>query len=218
MKQSSSSKKRNGGRGILSFFLGMIMGIVLFVGAIAGTIYALIATVKVGEITDFAGLEDGVVFDEGADINNKTLLQIYQMLAKEDFPNMTLGELAEKYGLNGKLDLASDATDFVDISVLYDVPLKDLGEEWGPLILNQITLNKVGNVTGLDFTEYGLPILSENVNVPIVDAIDNILSSLSGDLTLRQIEDNFGITLGNEGVLAVKGHPHLTNFRSYQWS
>lgn len=203
MKQSSSSKKHNGGRGILSFFLGMIMGIVLFVGAIAGTIYALIATVKVGEITDFAGLEDGVVFDEGADINNKTLLQIYQMLAKEDFPNMTLGELAEKYGLNGKLDLASDATDFVDISVLYDVPLKDLGEEWAGLILNQITLNKVGNVTGLDFTEYGLPILSENVNVPIVDAIDNILSSLSGELTLRQIEDNFGITLGNEGVLAV---------------
>ena len=195
MKNSSRRRSKGTGKSILSFFFGMIMGVVLFVGAIAGTLYALVATIRVGDVTDMAGLEDGTIFDADSEINDKTLLEIYKMLAGEDFSNMTLNEIAEKYGLTGKLALAENEDAFIDVSVLFDVPLNEIGNQWAELILNQITLNKIGGLTNLQFDEYGLPILDDNLNVPIIDAIDNMLPALSGELTLRQIEDNFGIQL-----------------------
>ena len=203
MKNSSRRRSKGTGKSILSFFFGMFMGVVLFVGAIAGTLYALVATIRVGDVTDMAGLEEGTIFDADSEINDKTLLEIYKMLAGEDFANMTLNEIAEKYGLTGKLALANAGEDFIDVSVLFDVPLNQLGEKSGALLLNQVTLNKIGNLAGLQFDEYGLPILDENLNVPIVNAIDNMLTSLSGEITLRQIEDNFGITLGDHGIFAL---------------
>ena len=106
MRNSSKRRSKGTGKSVLSFFFGMIMGVVLFVSAIAGTLYALVATVRVGDVTDLAGLEEGTIFDADSEINDKTLLEIYKMLAGEDFLNMTLNELAEKYGLTGKLSLA----------------------------------------------------------------------------------------------------------------
>ena len=201
MRNSSKRRSKGTGKSVLSFFFGMIMGVVLFVSAIAGTLYALVATVRVGDVTDLAGLEEGTIFDADSEINDKTLLEIYKMLAGEDFLNMTLNELAEKYGLTGKLSLADVGDDFIDVTVLFDIPLAEFGgPEFVQLLVNQITLNKIGYLAGLKFDEYGLPILSDNLNVPITSAIDNILSALSGDITLRQIEDNFGITLGNNGI------------------
>ena len=203
MKNSSRRRSKGTGKSILSFFFGMIMGVVLFVGAIAGTLYALVATVRVGDVTDMAGLEDGTIFDADSEINDKTLLEIYKMLAGEDFSNMTLNEIAEKYGLTGKLALAENEDAFIDVSVLFDVPLNEIGNQWAELILDQITLNKIGGLTNLQFDEYGLPILDDNLNVPIIDAIDHMLSALSGEITLRQIEDNFGITLGDNGIFTL---------------
>ena len=90
MRNSSKRRSKGTGKSVLSFFFGMIMGFVLFVSAIAGTLYALVATVRVGDVTDLAGLEEGTIFDADSEINDKTLLEIYKMLAGEDFLNMTL--------------------------------------------------------------------------------------------------------------------------------
>ena len=54
-------------KGTLTFVLGIIMGIVLFVGAIAGTIYAVATSFTIGDITQKVGLTgDKAIFDEGS--------------------------------------------------------------------------------------------------------------------------------------------------------
>ena len=199
-KSSSRPRKSGGGKSVLSFFLGMIMGVVLFVGAIAGTIYAVVATVRVGQLLDTAKVNTDNIFDQDSDITDKTILDIAKMLYGDvpNIGNMTLNELSEKYGVSNKLD-GIDNIEGIDISSIFDMPIKDIPTGFKDIILG-VTLNNVGNITGLDFAGYGIPILTDNLNVPIVDAIDAILDAIGGEMTLRQIEDNFGITLGEGGI------------------
>ena len=208
MKKSSTRKRGGNGKSILSFFLGMIMGVVLFIGAIAGTIYAVLTAVSVGDLMDSAGTDPNAVFDQNSDMPDKSIWDIVMDL-KDDVPNignMSLNELSEKYGVSNKLEGLDDIKG-IDISSLFDLPISQIGTGLYDIVMG-ITLNNVGNLTGLDFAEYGIPILTDNLNVPIVDAIDIIMSTLGGELTLRQIEDNFGITLGEGGIFdSIKDTP-----------
>ena len=208
MKKSSTKRRSGTGKSILSFFLGMIMGVVLFVGAIAGTIYAVLTAVSVGELMDKAGTDPNEVFDQNSNTPDKSLWDIAMDL-KDDIPNignMSLNELSEKYGVSNKLQ-GLDNIEGIDISSLFDLPISEIPNGFYDIIMG-ITLGNVGNIAGLDFSEYGIPILSDNLNIPIVDAIDVILDTIGGELTLRQIEDNFGITLGEGGIFdSIKDTP-----------
>lgn len=217
MKKSSTQRRprphreqRKGGRGksVLSFFFGMLMGIILFVGAIAGTIYAVLTAVSIGEIMDSAGADPNDVFDQGSDMPDNSLWDLALKLYGDvpNIGNMTLNELTQKYGVSNKLE-GYDNIEGIDISSLFDLPITEIPKGLHDIIMG-ITLNNVGNIADLDFAEYGIPILTDNLNIPIVDAVDIILSTLGGELTLRQIEDNFGITLGDGGIFdAIKDTP-----------
>ena len=189
-------------KGTLTFVLGIIMGIVLFVGAIAGTIYAVATSFTIGDITEKVGLTgDKAIFDEGSEITNKTIWEVGQDLIADvqNIGNMSLNEIAEKYGLTKHTDNFGEISG-IDISPLFDVPINQLKDNLG-VIVDNITLNDIGEFAGMDFTEYGLPILEDNLYSPVTKALDAILKSIDGDnITLRQIEDNFGITLGENAI------------------
>ena len=200
MSKPAKKKPSGNGKSALSFFLGMIMGIVLFVGAIAGTLYALVATISVGQVMDYAKTDPDIIFDQDSDIPDKSILDIALQL-KDDVPNignMSLNELAEKYGVTTKLDQLS-TIEGIDISVIFDVPINEIKDNLTK-ILDNVTLKSVGNLAGLDFAEYGIPILTDNLNIPVVDAIDVILETIGGELTLRQIDESFGISFGDGGI------------------
>ena len=189
-------------KGTLTFVLGIIMGIVLFVGAIAGTIYAVATSFTIGDITEKVGLTgEKAIFDEGSEITNKTIWEVGQDLIADvqNIGNMSLNEIAEKYGLTKHTDNFGEISG-IDISPLFDVPINQLKDNLG-VIVDNITLNDIGEFAGMDFTEYGLPILEDNLYSPVTKALDAILKSIDGDnITLRQIEDNFGITLGENAI------------------
>ena len=189
-------------KGTLTFVLGIIMGIVLFVGAIAGTLYAVATSFTIGDITEKVGLTgDKAIFDEGSEITNKTIWEVGQDLIADvqNIGNMSLNEIAEKYGLTKHTDNFGEISG-IDISPIFDVPINKLKDNLG-VIVDNITLNDIGEFAGMDFTEYGLPILEDNLYSPVTKALDAILKSIDGDnITLRQIEDNFGITLGENAI------------------
>ena len=189
-------------KGTLTFVLGIIMGIVLFVGAIAGTIYAVATSFTIGDITEKVGLTgEKAIFDEGSEITNKTIWEVGQDLIADvqNIGNMSLNEIAEKYGLTKHTDNFGEISG-IDISPLFDVPINQLKDNLG-VVVDNITLNDIGEFAGMDFTEYGLPILEDNLYSPVTKALDAILKSIDGDnITLRQIEDNFGITLGENAI------------------
>ena len=189
-------------KGTLTFVLGIIMGIVLLVGAIAGTLYAVATSFTIGDITEKVGLTgEKAIFDEGSEITNKTIWEVGQDLIADvqNIGNMSLNEIAEKYGLTKHTDNFGEISG-IDISPIFDVPINQLKDNLG-VIVDNITLNDIGEFAGMDFTEYGLPILEDNLYSPVTKALDAILKSIDGDnITLRQIEDNFGITLGENAI------------------
>ncbi len=185
-------------RGTLTFVLGMVMGVILFIAAIAGTIYAVATSISVGQLQETVGVQ---IFDDKNEINDKTLWDIGTQLIN-DVPNLmslSLNEIAAKYGLKTKLDGLSDISG-IDISPIFDVPLSEITGSLNKIV-EGITLEDVGELAGIDFGEYGLPILERNLYNSVTKALDEIMSSIGGDnLSLRQIENNFGITLG-ENIL-----------------
>lgn len=189
-------------KGTLTFVLGIIMGIVLFVGAIAGTIYAVATSFTIGDITEKVGLTgDKAIFDEGSEVTNKTIWEVGQDLIGDvqNIGNMTLNEIAEKYGLTKKVGSFGEISG-IDISALFDVPINQLKDNLG-LVVDGITLQDIGEFAQMDFSQYGLPVLDDNLNNPVKVALDAILKSIDGDnISLRLIEDNFGITLGENAI------------------
>ncbi|MBO5654789.1 MAG: hypothetical protein J6S32_02000, partial [Clostridia bacterium] len=200
MSKPEKKKPRGNGKGVLSFFLGMILGVVIFVGAIAGTIYAIVATMTVGDVVHKVDEIPDDIFDQDSNVPNKSILDIALQL-KDDAPNignMSLNELSQKYGVSTKLEELK-TIEGIDISVIFDVPINQIKENLVK-ILDNVTLNNIGDLAGLNFAGYGIPILTDNLNIPIVDAIDVILKTIGGELTLRQIDESFGISPGEGGI------------------
>ncbi len=201
-------------KGTLTFILGIFMGIILFVGAIVGTIYAVASVFTIGDLTSKVGLSgDQAIFDEDSDILDKTLWEVGTELIEDakNILNMSINEIAEKYGLSNKISELGEISG-IDISGLFEVPLNQLANNLG-VVLDGITLNDIGEFAGMDFTKYGLPVLDDNMYSPVKDALDAILSSINGDnMTLRQIEDSFGITLGEHEIFSQIKDAPLSSF------
>lgn len=202
-------------RGTLTFVLGMILGIILLIVAIAGTIFGIATSITVGDLQQKVGMTgESAIIDEGSDAAGMTLWDLGKNAIEDfgNFSNMTLNEIAEKYGLTGKLDSVGSMIDGIDFSPIFDVPVSEIGSSIH-LIVENITLNDVGTLAGIDFGTYDIPVIKENLYNSVTKAIDEILSGIDGDnMTLRQIEDNFGITLGENAIFdQIKDSP-LSSF------
>lgn len=199
-------------KGTLTFIIGMVMGVILFIAAIAGTLYAVATSIKIGQLQDKIGVQ---IFDDGSDVEDKTLWDVGKDLigdVKGGITNLSLNQLAEKYGLGTKLDALNGFVGAIDFSPIFDVPIKDIGNSLH-LIIDNVTLDDVGELAGMDFNSYNLPVLKDNLYVGVTKAIDSILKSIDAEnITLRQIETNFGLSLGENQIFTLIKDSPLSSF------
>lgn len=179
-------------RGTLTFVLGMVIGIILFVIAIGGAVVALGTSMTVGQLQqNFT--ENEIVSSESA-VYNQTVLDAVKSVIEDinALDTLTLKTLYEHYGislLNGISGIDFTQKDF------YDAPLKSMLDDLS-IVVNSFTLNDVSTIAGIDFTQYNLPVLNDNLDNNIETAVDNIMKMFGDDLTVRAIKDNFGIDIG----------------------
>lgn len=199
-------------RGTLTFVLGMIIGIILFVIAIGGAVAIIGTSITVGELQGNFTEED--VISPDSQLYNQTLLEAIQSVIGDvqSMDTLTMRTLYEHYGielLNGISGIDFTSKEF------YDTGLSTLLDDLS-IVTNSFTLNDISSLVGVDFNEYGLPVLSDNLDKNLQTALDNILSSLNGDLTIRDINTNFGIDVGVEDNALIKSlqDVSMSNFGS----
>ena len=110
-------------RGTLTFILGMIIGIILFVLAIGGAVYIMGTSMTVGELQQ--KFTDEEIISSDSEVYGKTILDA-ALKAYDDIKNLdsvSLESLYKSYGiklLNGIGDVDFTGKDF------YAMPLKEL--------------------------------------------------------------------------------------------
>ena len=177
-------------RGTLTFILGMIIGIILFVLAIGGAVYIMGTSMTVGELQQ--KFTDEEIISSDSEVYGKTILDA-ALKAYDDIKNLdsvSLESLYKSYGiklLNGIGDVDFTGKDF------YAMPLKELFKDMSK-ITNSFTLEDIGTFAKLQLPD--IPIIDDNLSVGINDAINNILGSIDGNLTIRDIQSKFGIDIG----------------------
>ena len=177
-------------RGTLTFILGMIIGIILFVLAIGGAVYIMGTSMTVGELQQ--KFTDEEIISSDSEVYGKTILDA-ALKAYDDIKNLdsvSLESLYKSYGiklLNGIGDVDFTGKDF------YAMPLKELFKDMSK-ITNSFTLEDIGTFAKLQLPD--IPIIDDNLAVGINDAINNILGSIDGNLTIRDIQSKFGIDIG----------------------
>jgi len=177
-------------RGTLTFILGMVIGIILFVLAIGGAVYIMGTSMTVGELQQKFTDKDIIASDSEA--YGKTILDA-ALKAYDDIKNLdnlTLESLYKSYGI--KLLNGISGVDFTNKD-FYTIPLTELLNDMSK-ITNSFTLDDIGTLAKLEFPD--IPIIDDNLNVGLSSAINNILGSIDGDLTIRDIQNKFGIDIG----------------------
>ncbi len=197
----------------LTFVLGIVLGIVLLVLAIGGAVLAIGTSMTVGQLQ--SSLTDAEVIRPDSKLYGETLLEAIKGVWNDyqNFHELSLKVLYEHYGI--ALFNGVSGIDFTTKEDLYNTPLTEIIGNLS-IVLDSFTLNDIGNLTGLDFASYNLPVLEENLDSGIPSAIDNIMKSFSGDgLTLRAIKDKFNIDLasGSDMIAALQDIP-LNSFGS----
>ena len=162
----------------------MIIGIILFVVAIGGTVVALGMAVKVGDLQ--SKFTDQEIISHESNLYDQTMLDAVKGVIDDvrNFDQLSLEKLYQHYGiavLNGIGGINFEDKDF------YSASIKDIMGD-ASIVVNSFTLRDVSKLTGNDFESYNLPILTDNLDNNIKGALDNILGSIKGDLTVRTIK------------------------------
>lgn len=135
---------------------------------------------------------DEEIISSDSEVYGKTILDA-ALKAYDDIKNLdsvSLESLYKSYGiklLNGIGDVDFTGKDF------YAMPLKELFKDMSK-ITNSFTLEDIGTFAKLQLPD--IPIIDDNLSVGINDAINNILGSIDGNLTIRDIQSKFGIDIG----------------------
>ncbi len=181
-------------RGTLTFVLGMVIGIILFVLAIGGAVVALGTSITVGQLQSNFTQEGPIAQD--SDLYNQTILDAVKNVISDvqgfSSGSVSLQTLYQHYGisiLNG-----ISGIDFTT-KAFYTTPVKDMLNDLS-IVVNSFTLNDMSKLADIDFSSFNLPILDDNLDNNVKGAIENIMGSLNGDLSVRKIKDNFGIDIG----------------------
>lgn len=183
-------------RGTLTFVLGMVIGIILFVLAIGGAVVALGTSVTVGQLQSNFTEEGPIAAD--SDLYNQTILDAVKNVMADiqgvSSGSVSLQTLYQHYGLavlNGISGIDFTSKDF------YTAPVKDILNDLS-IVVNSFTLDDVSKLADINFSDFNLPILDDNLDNNVKSAIENIMGSLNGDISVRKIKDNFGIDIGVE--------------------
>ncbi len=181
-------------RGTLTFVLGMVIGIILFVLAIGGAVFVVGTSVTVGQLQSNFTQEGPIAAD--SDLYNQTILDAIKNVVADvqgfSSGSVSLQTLYQHYGiaiLNG-----ISGIDFTT-KAFYTTPVKDILNDLS-IVVNSFTLDDMSKLADINFSDFNLPILDDNLNNNVKGAIENIMGSLNGDLSVRKIKDNFGIDIG----------------------
>lgn len=177
-------------RGTLTFILGMIIGIILFVLAIGGAVYIIGTSMTVGELQQKFTDKDIVSPDSEAYDSTvlDAALKAYNDIQNLD--NVTLETLYKNYGI--KILNGINGVDFTQKD-FYSMPIKSLFDDLS-VVINSFTLDDVSILAKFELPD--LPVIKDNLNVGMKDAINNIVGSIDGNLTLRDVQTKFGIDIG----------------------
>lgn len=199
-------------KGTLTFILGMVLGIILFVLAIGGAVFAVGSSMTVGQLQESLTQEE-VIAKDSALYSQKLIDAIKSIVGDvKNIKSLSLKTLYEHYGisvLNGISGIDFTEKDF------YSLPISELIGDTSKIV-NSFTLSDISKIADVDFSSYGLPVLDDNLNNNVKTALNNIMSSLNGDLTIRSINDKFGIDIGvgENALLAAVQDVALSNFGS----
>lgn len=195
-------------RGTLTFILGMIIGIILFVIAIGGAVYLLGTSITVGELQH--KFTDQEIVSSESDIYNKS---VWETLVKavgdmKNFNNLSLQSLYDNYGI--KLFNGIGNVDFTS-KEFYTMPVGDLFKDMS-VVIDSFTLGDVSSLAKLELPD--LPIFTDNTDVGVKTALSNIMGSINGELSIRDVNTNFGIDMGvdKNKVLSAMQDAKLSSF------
>lgn len=191
----------------LTFILGLVVGVLLVGGTIAGVVYYAVAAVSVNDVENYTKQEFTFI-DKDAEIRNKSILDIYDMVKGGNIKETTVSDAKRIFGidiikiLENSLEITVDdkSRETLDALKVADV-FKDDNLK---VVLNCFTLGDVLKKTGIDTTT-GLaskPIVQEHISEPVIDGFNALLKSLEiNEMTIAEMQYLLGVSFGAGGVL-----------------
>lgn len=178
-------------RGTLTFVLGIIIGIILFVVAIGGTVVAIFSAVSLGDLQQKFNVN---IIQEDSEAYNKSMLDVTKDLIQDikTFDRLSLKDIVNKYGVAIPTTIAG-----IDISEAFNYPIVDISNHVDSII-NSISLEEIGNAAGINWDDMNLPIVKKHLDEGASDAINAILQSIDSNMSIQDIKADFGIDLGAE--------------------
>lgn len=191
----------------LTFILGLVVGVLLVGGTIAGVVYYAVAAVSVNDVENYTKQEFTFI-DKDAEIRNKSILDIYDMVKGGNIKETTVSDAKRIFGidiikiLENSLEITVDEKSRETLGALKvaDVFKGDNLK----VVLNCFTLGDVLKKTGIDTTT-GLaskPIVQEHISEPVIDGFNALLKSLEiNEMTIAEMQYLLGVSFGAGGVL-----------------
>lgn len=191
----------------LTFILGLVVGVLLVGGTIAGVVYYAVAAVSVNDVENYTKQEFTFI-DKDAEIRNKSILDIYDMVKGGNIKETTVSDAKRIFGidiikiLENSLEITVDdkSRETLGAMTVADV-FKDNNLK---VVLNCFTLGDVLKKTGIDTTS-GLaskPIVQEHISEPVIDGFNALLKSLEiNEMTIAEMQYLLGVSFGAGGVL-----------------
>lgn len=191
----------------LTFILGLVVGVLLVGGTIAGVVYYAVAAVSVNDVENYTKQEFTFI-DKDAEIRNKSILDIYDMVKGGNIKETTVSDAKRIFGidiikiLENSLEITVDdkSRETLGAMKVADV-FKDNNLK---VVLNCFTLGDVLKKMGIDTTT-GLaskPIVQEHISEPVIDGFNALLKSLEiNEMTIAEMQYLLGVSFGAGGVL-----------------
>lgn len=191
----------------LTFILGLVVGVLLVGGTIAGVVYYAVAAVSVNDVEKYTKQEFTFI-DKDAEIRNKSILDIYDMVKGGNIKETTVSDAKRIFGidiikiLENSLEITVDDKSRETLGALKVADVfKDNNLK---VVLNCFTLGDVLKKTGIDTTA-GLaskPIVQEHISEPVIDGFNALLKSLEiNEMTIAEMQYLLGVSFGAGGVL-----------------
>lgn len=191
----------------LTFILGLVVGVLLVGGTIAGVVYYAVAAVSVNDVENYTKQEFTFI-DKDAEIRNKSILDIYDMVKGGNIKETTVSDAKRIFGidiikiLENSLEITVDDKSRETLGALKVADVfKDNNLK---VVLNCLTLGDVLKKTGIDTTA-GLaskPIVQEHISEPVIDGFNALLKSLEiNEMTIAEMQYLLGVSFGAGGVL-----------------
>lgn len=191
----------------LTFILGLVVGVLLVGGTIAGVVYYAVAAVSVNDVENYTKQEFTFI-DKDAEIRNKSILDIYDMVKGGNIKETTVSDAKRIFGidiikiLENSLEITVDdkSRETLGAMKVADVFKGDNLK----VVLNCFTLGDVLKKAGIDTTT-GLaskPIVQEHISEPVIDGFNALLKSLEiNEMTIAEMQYLLGVSFGAGGVL-----------------